>query len=211
MIHVVSTGFRAPTKQRCLDSVRGQTLDCVHHYVEASNTVPPDNVITNLTRVVDRLEPTDVVVWLDGDDWLLGATALETVQAYHSVGAWVTYGSFEYSDGRPGFAAEYKQEESVRASPWRATHLRSFRAGLLHRLREEDRNGWKAGEAVPWDMVVMFACIEMAGWERADFCPDVLCVYNFASSHEFRHGPSEERAIEREIRAEEPYTRIVSL
>lgn len=211
MLHVVSTGFRAPTKQRCIDSVRGQTLDCIHHYVEASNVSPPDNVITNLTCVVDKLEPEDVVVWLDGDDWLLGAGALKTVAGYHDAGAWVTYGSFEYADGRPGFSAEYGRDESARTSRWRATHLRSFRVGLLQRLRYEDRNGWKRGQAVPWDMLVMFACIEMAGWERTTFIPDIICVYNFASSHEFRHGPSEERAIEKEIRAETPYEMLEAL
>lgn len=211
VIHVISTGFVAPTKEKCLASVRAQVgVDVVHHYVEAAEQVPPANVLSNVLGVVDTLDPDAVCAWLDGDDWLSHDGALARVQWMHDQGAWVTYGSFRFSDGRPGFAAEYGRDELVRSSAWRATHLKTFRAGLVQRLRPEDRE-WPRDAAAPWDVVIMFAAIEQAGWERTTFCPEVLYVYNFASSHEWKHGPGEERRWEAEIRRRAPYERLEAL
>ena len=218
MIHVVSTGFRAPTRQRCLDSVIEQegvnfTHPHYHHYLDASEQRPPRDVITNIASVVDQLDPKDIVVSLDGDDWLSDNSVLSTVAAMHAQGAWVTYGSFVYADGRAGFAAPYREGEDVRSSPWRATHLKTYRAGLFQRIRREERE-WPAGAPVPWDMLVMFAAIEMAGWERVTFCPHVLCVYNYANSHEWRASPRErarEKCLGGKIRTLKPYDRVDGL
>ena len=211
IIRVVSTGFAAPTRGRCIDSVamqRGVRVD--HCYVEASEQNPLRNVMTNQKSIIETLAPDDVVVLLDGDDWLAHARVLERVREMHDAGAWVTYGSFRYADGRPGFAAPYEPGENVRGVNWRATHLKTLRAGLFQRLRAEDF-AWSEGAPVPWDMVVMFAAIEMAGWDRVTFCPEVLAVYSYATSHEWRTGNAgriEEQRWESVVRALAPYSRI---
>lgn len=209
MLHVISTGFRAPTRDRCEQSVEMQWPPVRHVYIEASEQRPPLDVISNLLDACAKLAPEDVVVWLDGDDWLARGDACLQVAAMHEDGAWVTWGSFEYADGRPGFAEALRPGFAVRQHPWVTTHLKTFRAGLVQRLRAEDVT-WPHGAQVPWDMVVMFACIEMAG-PRIRFCPDVLSVYNFASSNEFRNGASEERRIEQVIRARKPYDILEAL
>lgn len=214
---VISTGFNAPTKAQCLESVASQWGGPYEHrYIEASEQKPPRDVITNLSAAVADLSPWDVVVWLDGDDHLARPGALQTVEWMHQTGAWLTYGSFAFADGRPGFAAEYTEAEraaGVRAAPWKATHAKSFRAGLVQRLRAEDLS-WPEGAAVCWDMLVMFAAIEMAGWTRTLFCPTVLAIYNLESSHEFRHGAAgraEQVRWEAVIRARAPYERLEAL
>ena len=209
MIYVVSTGLSAPTKEKCMASVRMQRdVDWVHSYVEASTQSPSKSVLENLHDVISPLAPDTVVVWLDGDDYLIRPDALAIVSRMHDAGAWVTWGSFEFSDGRAGFAADLDWSIPVRQQPWVTTHLKSFRAGLFHRL---DKTGWWQRPQTPWDMLVMFACIEMAGRERSKFCPEVLCAYNFASSNEFRNGPDEERRIASSIRSQYPYTRVADL
>ena len=70
---------------------------------------------------------------------------------------------------------------------------------------------WPAGAAVPWDMIVTFAAIEQAGMGRVWYCPEALYVYAYQHSHEFAHGPGEERAIEKVIRARKPYERVGAL
>ena len=119
----------------------------------------------------------------------------------------------EYSDGRMGFAAPYHVGEDVRSSPWRATHLKSYRAGLFQRLRAEDL-AWPEGAPVPWDFVEMMAAIEQAGWERTAFLAPILYVYAFQHSHEFRSGAAgqaQEIALAADIRARKPYVRIYEL
>jgi hypothetical protein len=214
VIHVVSTGFRAPTRERCLASVESQQgVEFQHHYCEASEQEPPRNVLANLRSMIEPLKPADIVVWVDGDDWLAHAGVLAGVECRHALGAWVTYGSFRFSDGRPGFAAEYSRDEDIRTSPWRATHLKTFRAGLFQRLRPEDVT-WAGGAPVPWDMVVMMGCMEMAGGGRSHFLPEVLYVYNFASSHEWNATPEQRaltRKLEATVRARAPYERVEAL
>jgi hypothetical protein len=213
-VHVVSTGFAAPTKEKCLASVASQKGVLVrHYYVEASTQEPPQEVITNQMLVIRMLPPDAVVVLLDGDDWLAHDDVLARVKEMHDAGAWVTYGSFRYDDGRRGFAAPYLATETVRSALWRATHLKTIRAGLFQRLRLEDQ-AWPSGAPVPWDMVTMFAAIEQAGWDRTVFCPDVLSIYSFATSHEWRagnRGREDERSIEADIRARPPYARVEGL
>ena len=209
---VVSTGFAAPSADTCRASVRSQRVafPVEHRYVEASTQRPARNVITNVLEAVGSVSPSEIVVWLDGDDWLAAPDVLQYVADTHEHGAWVTWGSFEFADGRPGFAADLDWSRPVRQQPWVTTHLKTFRAGLLHRMRDEDLH-WPDGTAAPWDMLVMFAAIEMAGPDRCRFCPTVLSIYNFANSYEFRHGPSEERRIEGLIRSRAPYTRVAQL
>ena len=74
------------------------------------------------------------IVWLDGDDELT-PHALERVLDAHRKGAWVTYGQFSI-DGRLGFAAPVG--DNPRREEWHATHLKTFRAGLVKHMRDDD-------------------------------------------------------------------------
>ena len=201
MLHVVSTGLAAPTREKCIRSGRSQKPDVMHHYIESEPTV---DVITNMGTMISCLDPEDVVIWLDGDDWMVRDDACAIVKAMHDAGAWVTWGSFVFADGRPGFAAPVNWGTPIRRQPWVTTHLKSFRAGLFQRLRDEDLK-WEPGAQVPWDMIVMFAAIEMAGGKRCTFCPEVLSAYHWANSNEWKNGPGEELRIAQVIRARAPY------
>lgn len=214
MITVISTGFAAPTKDKCLESVRRQVgVDVEHIYVEASDQERPLSALMNVLNAAASLPPDRVVALLDGDDWLSRDTALAIVQAHHDAGAWVTYGSFQYSDGRPGFTSPYLSTETVRQAQWRGSHLKTVRAGLLQYVMddcpEELRN-----EPWPWDMIMMFAAIEMAGWERVRYIRDVLYTYNFRNSHEYttdQKGRAKTAELEKIVRDLPAYTQIESL
>lgn len=207
-VHVVSTG--RPMREWSRRSVAAQIgVNFKHWQVDASTQDPPRSVLENVSSVVWELPKDAVVCWLDGDDELAHPQALEKVWSLHAAGAWVTYGSFRYSDGRMGFADVYRHDEPVRTTPWRATHLRSFRAGLFQRIRPEEIAASREG--MPHDMIVMMACIEMAGHDRAIYCPDVLCIYHLETSHEWRHGPAQERENEKLVRGWAPYERVKAL
>lgn len=215
MIYVISTGFAAPTKQRCLDSVQCQTAPHQHIYVEASTQHPSRSMLQNIYEEIHKLPKDAIVASLDGDDWLAGNGVLHRVmQEYvQHPGTWLTYGSFVHSDGRAGFAAEHTNER-YRQSPWLATHLKTFRAGLFQLIKREDlfyEGNWQDRGC---DIVTMWPMMEMAGPARIRFIPDVLYVYNFASSFEHNALPGEmerERKIVNHVRSLSPYSRVESL
>lgn len=234
-ITVTSTGFRAAEwAPRCVYSVAHQTTDAAHVYVGAdektiravaAHRVPRSRfgrlsirdgsgkgLLANLLPIWRSLPDDEVIVWLDGDDWLATDHALATVAEMHATGAWATYGSFIFADGCPGFAAPVAG--APRSAPWTASHLKTFRAGLVKRILDEHlrrADGEYLDLAI--DQAVMLPILEMAA-ERAAFCPRVLAVYNQGHSFEV-NAPPEERARESaevaRIRRWRPYARIESL
>ena len=221
MLHVISTGLRAPTKEKCLASVRSQRFPVErfrHVYVEAGDQNPPRRALENFLSVALHLPPDDVILMLDGDDWFAHDRVLERVAAaYEDPAVWVTHGSFRFADGRPGFTAPYPTPH-YRKEPWLATHLKTYRAGLLHRMVAADADELFAHGVtyrdVAWDQAIMLPLLECAGPEHVRHIPEVLYVYNFASSFEHNAdaaGRARELAAVAEIRALPPRERLATL
>src|ERR1700678_563618 len=138
---VVSTCLRASTPDRCRQSVASQTLPARHIFIEAAYQPTTKTHSENLYDSVRVLEPDDVVVQLDGDDWLAHDRVLERVaDIYEDPDVWLTYGSLMMSDGTYRFDinAPYAPGEDVRTAPWRCSHLKTFRAGLFQRIDPAD-------------------------------------------------------------------------
>ena len=154
--------------------------DFRHVYIEASAQHPPHAQMQNFYEAAHLCAPEDIIACVDGDDWLATPHALATVQRMHDAGAWVTYGNFEYSDGRPSQMPECRV-------PWRQgwlSHLKTFRAALFARIPITYLmvgNEWNLYQ----DGSMMGALCEMAGPDRVAYCSDVLYVYHAASSFEF--------------------------
>jgi hypothetical protein len=189
-----------------LDLAAAGGVEFEHVYVEASTQTPCLSGYENAWNVIKTLPPDRVVALVDGDDWLPTDDVLAHVEYMHHLGAWVTYGSFEYSDGRPGFAAEW----GGRDAPWTATHLKTFRAGLFQRVRHQEHNRFHEHA---WDILVMVPMLEMAA-ERATFCSRLMYVYNFASSYERKASPTELGQLRRAaewVKTQKPYARVDAL
>jgi len=218
MLHVISTGLRAPTKEKCLASVRAQRFPVErfrHVYVEAGDQEPPRRALENFLAAASDVPPDDVILMLDGDDWLAHDHVLEVVaRAYDDPTVWLTHGSFRFADGRPGFTEAYPSA-NYRKEPWLATHLKTYRAGLLRSLTSRDlcTSDGKYRD-VAWDMSLMFPLLELSGPEHIRHIPDVLYVYNFASSFEHNAdaaGRARELAMNAAVRALPPRERLDTL
>lgn len=213
---VISSGWKPPTRRLCERSVAAQTgVTVEHRCIDASQQARPEVASVNQWGAAQDLPPETICALVDLDDWLMHPGALARAAHEHQRGAWVTYGSFVHSDGRPGFAAPYAPGEPWRTTPWRATHLKTMRAGLLQHIPREALD-WKPGEPIDRavDLFLMFACLELAGHDRASFIADPLYVYNLPSSFEATAAPSalgREKIIERWVRSRSPYERIASL
>ena len=189
---VVSTGNAAPTREKCIASVHMQEgVNWAHYYVEAGTQMPRKGVMQNRYEAIldsDLWRSDDIVAIVDGDDWLITRDALAHVQRLHDAGAWLTWGSFELADGRPGCCAPYGDDDP-RTTPWRMSHLKTFRLGLFKRIKLEhlQRDGVWLQHAL--DLAIMFPMYEMCPPERRVFVPEVLYAYNLATSHEWNSPP----------------------
>jgi len=148
--------------------------------------------LRNIYEGIRALSPEkdDIIVTLDGDDWLASDQVFSTLnQRYNETDCWMTYGSYlEFPQGTKGAeSSAYRLEDlcsdsfNFRAGKWRVSHLRTFKYGLWEKIKDEDFLDWN-GEfyKTSIDKAFMYPMIEMAR-ERSEFIDDILYVYNFSN------------------------------
>ncbi len=140
-----------------------------------------------IRRIATR--STDVVVLVDGDDWLAHDRALARIAAeYADPEVWITYGSYRspkrklrYRIGlgrrrstRP-FPEEVVRQRTFRHWRWPRCHPMTFRRFLYDAIREEDLRD-EDGEfySAATDLAIMYPMFEMAGPARMRWIPDVI-------------------------------------
>lgn len=137
--------------------------------------------------IMNHCSPDEIVVIVDGDDYLPNKNVLSYVnKLYCENDCWITYGQASWTDGRRGFASKYSTEEfdHVRKSPFRVSHLRTFRAGLYQKIKDQDseftRLKDEKGNFYKWsyDTAMMFCLMELAGYEKTLFNDTILYIYN---------------------------------
>lgn len=240
---VVAAPFRnaGPFLARHLDSVRDQAgVNFRAVYVDDASTdgaatvlsagAPRIEVVTRTERrgaafnlhdiVVNHCDPDEVVVCLDGDDWLSAPDALFHVAAlYGDPGCWMTWGQFETPDGRMGFAQPFASETDFRGLRLgrRVTHLRTFRAGLFHAIAGQDPGFDCLKDAAGrWltaatDAAATFPLLELAGFHRVRFNDRILAVCNDAnplSHHAHPASRAAQAAAFAEVQRKRPFARL---
>ena len=142
--------------------------------------------LENIYRAVWMCEPSEIVVTVDGDDWLHNDQALAFLnEIYSDPAVWMTYGqyiSYPTGDGfgsqqLPGWVIE---SNSYRSYDWVTTHLRTFYAGLFQKINKEDLLYDGKFFPVTWDLAFMFPMLEMSG-PHSRFISSLLYVYNVAT------------------------------
>ncbi len=137
--------------------------------------------------IMNHCKPDDIVVLVDGDDWLPNKNVLSYINDfYNQHDCWIMYGQANWTDGRRGFASAYSESEfnRLRKSPFRVSHIRSFRAGLYQKIQEQDPDFSsmkdKKGEyyKMTYDVAIMFPIMEMAGFDKVKFNDSILYTYN---------------------------------
>jgi hypothetical protein len=184
---------------RCIESVLSQTVqDWTWHLLDDAST---DNYkICNdprisLIRQLDRkyqatnyismlknpnFSPEDIIVSIDGDDWLPDPQVFERILAAYADGdIWITYGSFLCSNDQVLFeSCPIEDPASIRQLSFKTAHLRTWKLWLWRLIKEEDFIG---SDGLPLrcggDLVWMFAMIEMAG-THSKWLKDINYIYN---------------------------------
>lgn len=124
----------------------------------------------------------DIIVTVDGDDWLYDDGVLEYLNGvYSDPDIWLTYGQFISLSGKlNNFCKPITSTINYRRHGiWSTSHLRTFKRKLWNRVNDKDlrfrgRNYYTNYE----DTAYMFPMIEMAGIKRIRFIDKILYVYN---------------------------------
>lgn len=126
-------------------------------------------------------KPDDVVMLIDGDDWLLHNRAFEVIRDAYNGGAWMTYGCLVETAGRPTRFGYYPQkiarESRFRENVWCATPPRTFKRFLLDELKDEDFMVEGKWPELAGDVAVYMPIMELAA-ERVVGIREPIYAYN---------------------------------
>lgn len=164
----------------------------------------------NQYQAINCCNKDQVILIVDGDDWLANNTVFETINtAYSNEDIWLTYGQFWYfKKNKKGFCRaippDIIEKNAIREISWRTSHLRTFYAGLFQAIHYEDLLYQGAFFPKCADVATMFPMIEMAG-AHIKFISDVLYVYNDDNPISYHHNPNHQRELEAYLRSRPRY------
>jgi glycosyltransferase involved in cell wall biosynthesis len=155
--------------------IRGKQMGALRNQVDGIRLMDP--------------KPEDVIVFVDGDDWLPHPNVLERLCHHYSDGTLVAYGQYESIPFSPtcSLAGPYPQDVidagayrkytlDGRGIPW--NHIRTFKYEVFAQLDDadfkDDNGNWYM--AAP-DAVLLYPCLELAQG-RVKFMDEVLYCYN---------------------------------
>lgn len=138
--------------------------------------------LENLYNMIHSCSDDEIILTLDGDDWLSDENVLNKLNEVYKEDVWMTYGQYQnYPDKGIGIATKIPDNiinsNNFRQYHWCSSHLRTFYAWLFKNIKKEDLmySGKFAQSA--WDMFIMFPMLEMAG-KHSKFISDILYIYN---------------------------------
>lgn len=221
--------------ERCLRSIQNQTVrdwDCI--VVDDCSTDRTADIAV-MTAVGDRrfsvhqnhvrrfqayntmwaarlADPDDVVILIDGDDWLLHDRAFEVIRDAYVKGAWMTYGCLVEAKGDPTRFGYYPQriarESRFREWVWCATPPRTFKRFLIDQLKDEDFMVEGKWPEMAGDVAIYTPIMELAA-ERAVGIREPIYVYNTDTpDNEHKIDPFETTRIRDLLLRREPKKRL---
>lgn len=164
--------------------------------------------LANQYAAIHSCKDTNIIVILDGDDFLVNEHVLSFINdIYSQRDIWLTYGQFEHLSNRQrGFCspmpAYVVQNNLFRKYVDIPSHLRTFYAGLFKRIKIEDLQLDGKFYSMTGDMAAMIPMIEMASKGHFAFVDRVLLIYNDVNclnDHKVSQGT--QRSIDQHIRS----------
>lgn len=169
--------------------------------------------LANLYRAIQSTLDEEIIVTVDGDDWLVDEQVLKKLnRIYSTANVWMTHGRLiEYPSGGRAWSLPIPPE-ITKQNAFRTfrcpSHLRTFYSWIFKKIALEDL--LYEGEFFPmtWDMAIMFPIVEMAG-ERHSYIDEPNYVYNMATPISDNKVNAElQRTLDAYIRGKPPYRRL---
>jgi glycosyltransferase involved in cell wall biosynthesis len=140
--------------------------------------------LKNLDELITTFDDNDIVIELDGDDFLLKTDVVSDIRNIYLDGqVWLTNGSFIYTNGVIGFSSKCNPD-TIRKDVFKFSHMRTWKVFLWKAIPKEyflDENGNYFISAA--DVAYSFALLELAGVENYRFLPKIYYVYNTESPY----------------------------
>lgn len=169
--------------------------------------------LENLYRAIRSCADDEIVVLVDGDDWLYNSGVLKCVnKSYLSGEVWMTHGALIEYPERHTFWSEpvpyiFTAINAVRRFKC-PSHLRTFCAWLFKEIALKDLLYDGRFFPMSWDMAIMYPMLEMAA-ERHSFIDEMLYVYNNANQFNDNKVNAElQQKLDKYIRNMPPYQRL---
>ena len=132
--------------------------------------------------------PEDIIVEVDGDDWLSSTFVLEYInEIYQNPNIWMTYGQYQmWPNGKLGGHYSMDINDAVnkhnqhRNYPFPYSHLKTYKYWLFNNIDRSDLIDPTTNElySAAWDHVLCLPMVEMAGKNHIHRCDDVLYILN---------------------------------
>lgn len=140
--------------------------------------------LRNLDELISSFDDEDIVIEIDGDDFLLTQDVVGDIRKIYSTGdVWLTNGSFMYSNGDKGFSSK-GNPNTIRKDVFTFSHLRTWKTFLWKAIPKsyllDDDGGYFKSAA---DVAYTFSLLELAGEENYRFIPTLYYVYNASSPY----------------------------
>jgi glycosyltransferase involved in cell wall biosynthesis len=140
--------------------------------------------LKNLDELISSFDDEDIVVEVDGDDFLLSENVIDRVNNFYTnKNVWITNGSFVYSNGTKGFSSQVNPS-TVRTQVFTFSHLRTWKTFLWKAIPKEyfmdiDGSYFKSAP----DVAYTIPLLELSGKDHYKYNPEILYVYNEISPY----------------------------
>lgn len=175
--------------------------------------------LANFYQWIHRCEDHEIVVLVDGDDFLAHEDVLNRLnEAYADPQVWLTYGNFldyPFYKQNPVICKKIPStilnNNAFRKSPWMTSHLRSFYASLFKKIILSEFIYRGRFYPMASDLALMMPMLELSG-RHTLFIEDILYLYNRSnplSDHKVNFAFQQECADA--IRSRTPYAALSDL
>lgn len=137
----------------------------------------------NYHEVISTLDDNDICITVDGDDYLPDSGVFSRINEVYQDDIWVTWGSCLLTTCKGSYVVDQQpllEPEKLREFPWVPFHLRTWKAFLWKKIKEEDlkddEGNWLT---VAGDLAYMYPMVEMAGIRHSRFLPQINYIYNY--------------------------------
>ena len=166
--------------------------------------------LANIYRAVHMCDDDEILVFLDGDDWLAQPNVLSLLNdLYQNPAVWLTYGSYQALNDNGcncrSIPKRIRKNNAYREYPWVTSHLKTAYAWLFKCIRLEDLLYQGRFLVRACDLAYMFPMLEMSGG-RFKYIDDALYVYNtYNSLSHFKKNIQGQEYLEKKLRQKKRY------
>jgi glycosyltransferase involved in cell wall biosynthesis len=188
----------------------------IHVFRNSTRKGPLENLYYALLNINAKSD--DVIILLDGDDYLFGEYVFQILNFYYNNDILITYGQYITSFGLLGHCSQYTEEEflDIRKAPWKASHLKSFKYKVFEAFLKQDPyiSSFKDNDnnilMATSDMAIMIPLLQIAGYLNSQFIHNILYCYRLhpRNDHSSEKGRQLQLEAEAEIRNKPKFNQV---